>query len=194
MQCAGSSGGDSQRMEQLVRAVACGDPLALASVYEQTAGEVFSIARAILGSVEDAEEVVCDVYTYAWQHARTYDGTRGTVLAWLAIITKSRAIDRRRQRREEVSLDDERQEALAGALIDERPDPEKMLRQIQIAGAVRSAVESLNPQRRRLIDLAFFQGLSHQELADASGLCLGTVKSHLRRALAALQRQLTADL
>jgi RNA polymerase sigma-70 factor (ECF subfamily) len=180
-------------MAALVQAMAHGDEVALSSVYGQTATQVFAIAHAILGSKEDAEEVVCDVYAYAWQHAAAYDPSRGSVAAWLAIIAKSRAIDRRRRHRDHVSFDETSHEALAGWLIDERLDPEKMLSQIQAGYALRIALQSLTPRRRQLIDLAFFQGLSHQELADEIGMRLGTVKSHLRRALATLQDRLTAD-
>jgi RNA polymerase sigma-70 factor (ECF subfamily) len=161
-------------MAALVQAMAHGDEVALSSVYGQTATQVFAIAHAILGSKEDAEEVVCDVYAYAWQHAAAYDQSRGSVAAWLAIIAKSRAIDRRRRHRDHVSFDETSHEALAGY-------------------ALRIALQSLTPRRRQLIDLAFFQGLSHQELADEIGMRLGTVKSHLRRALATLQDRLTAD-
>jgi RNA polymerase sigma-70 factor (ECF subfamily) len=180
-------------MVDLVQAMGHGDQVALSNVYEQTVAQVFAIARAILGSKEDAEEVVCDVYAYAWQHAPAYDESRGSVAAWLAIIAKSRAIDRRRRQRDAVSLDESRREGLAASLIDERFDPERMLYQIQARCALHIALESLPPRRRQLIDLAFFQGLSHQEIADAIGMRLGTVKSHLRRALAALQDRLAAD-
>jgi RNA polymerase sigma factor (sigma-70 family) len=177
----------------LVEAMVKGDEAALSSVYEQTVAQVYGIARAILGSKEDAEEVVCDVYAYAWQHAPAYDRTRGSVSTWLAIIAKSRAIDRRRQRRDHVSLDETKHQALAARLIDERLDPESVLSRTQAGCALHVALRSLTPRRRQLIDLAFFQGLSHQELADAIGMRLGTVKSHLRRALATLQDRLTAN-
>jgi RNA polymerase sigma-70 factor (ECF subfamily) len=169
--------------------MAQGDEIALSSVYEKTAARVFGIAHAILGSKEDAEEVVCDVYTYAWQHATTYDASRGSVAAWLAIIAKSRAIDRRRKQRVQVSLDDTNSPLAS----DERLDPEGMLCESQARCTLHTALESLTPQRQQLIDLAFFQGLSHQELADATGMRLGTVKSHLRRALAVLQDRLAHD-
>jgi RNA polymerase sigma-70 factor (ECF subfamily) len=181
------------RLVNLVQAMAQGDEIALSSVYEQTVAQVYRIARAILDSKEDAEEVVYDVYAYAWQHATAYDQRRGDVAAWLAIIAKSRAIDRRRQQRAHVSLDETRHQALAGSLIDEGLDPERMLSQSQAGSALHVALQSLTPRRRQLIDLAFFQGLTHQELADAIGMRLGTVKSHLRRALATLQDRLAAD-
>jgi RNA polymerase sigma factor (sigma-70 family) len=92
-----------------------------------------------------------------------------------------------------VSLDETKHQALAARLIDERLDPESVLSRTQAGCALHVALRSLTPRRRQLIDLAFFQGLSHQELADAIGMRLGTVKSHLRRALATLQDRLTAN-
>src|ERR1700722_5583505 len=104
------------RLEDSVRAMALGDQAALSRVYEQTVGQVFAIASRVLRCREDAEEVVCDVYTHAWQRAGTYDSGRGTVMAWLAVMTKNRAVDRLRQRGAALSLDDDRQSALGASL------------------------------------------------------------------------------
>jgi RNA polymerase sigma-70 factor (ECF subfamily) len=181
-----------QRLEDLVHDMAGGDTAALSRVYEQTVGQIFAIARAMLRCKEDAEEVVCDVYTHAWQRAATYDCSRGTVMAWLAVMARNRAVDRLRQRRDAVSLDDDRHGALAASLAGEAMGPEQVLTQFQSGSAVHRALHSLSAKRRVLLGLAFFQGLSHQEIADATGMPLGTVKSHLRRALAALQGELIA--
>jgi RNA polymerase sigma-70 factor (ECF subfamily) len=181
-------------LEDLVRDMAGGDAAALSCVYEQTVAQIFAIARGMLRCKEDAEEVVCDVYTHAWQRAKTYDSSRGTVMAWLAVMARNRAVDRLRQRRDALSLDDDRHGALAASLAGETLGPEQVLSQFQSGSAVHRALECLSAQRRVLLGLAFFQGLSHQEIADATGLPLGTVKSHLRRALAALQGELTAGV
>jgi RNA polymerase sigma-70 factor (ECF subfamily) len=101
-------------------------------------------------------------------------------------MARSRAIDRYRRRRNLVSLDDERYEGLRASLTDIGVGPEQLLSRVQAGSAVHRALESLPLQRRRVLDLAFFQGLTHQEIADTINMPLGTVKSHLRRALAAL--------
>jgi RNA polymerase sigma-70 factor (ECF subfamily) len=170
--------------------MAAGDPNALSSIYEQTVAQVFAIARAILRSKEDAEEIVCDVYTNAWVGAAKFDSTRGSVMAWLAVMARNRAIDRLRQRREHLSLDDSQHEALAGSIQGEAMGPEDLVASFQSGSAVRAALESLTPQRRRLLGLAFFQDMSHQEIADSLGMPLGTVKSHVRRALGVLHAAL----
>ncbi len=178
---------------QLVRSMAAGNQSALSAIYEQTVAQVFAIARGVLRSKEDAEEVVCDVYTQAWQRAASYDASRGSVMAWLAVMSRNRAIDRLRQRREQVSLDDEKNAGLAASLAGECSGPEQLLAQFQSGSAVNRALQALTPQRRHLLGLAFFQGLSHQEIAVAVGLPLGTVKSHVRRALASMQVVLAAN-
>jgi RNA polymerase sigma factor (sigma-70 family) len=183
-----------ERLEDLLHDMAGGDSAALSRVYEQTVAQIFAIARGMLRCKEDAEEVVCDVYTQAWQRANTYDSSRGSVMAWLAVMTRNRAVDRLRQRRDALSLDDDRHGALAASLAGEALGPEQVLTQFQSGSAVHRALQSLSAQRRVLLGLAFFRGLSHQEIAAATGMPLGTVKSHLRRALAALQGELTVGV
>ncbi len=182
----------TEGLDRLLSRVADGDQAALSTLYERTVAQVFAIACGVLRSREDAEEIACDVYAHAWRRAATYDATRGSVMAWLAVIARNKAIDRLRQRRVHVSLDDERQQVLAASLAGEAAGPEEMLALFESGSLVHRALESLTPNRRRLLGLAFFRGLSHQEIADALGMPLGTVKSHVRRALAALHCELTA--
>jgi len=111
-------------------------------------------------------------------------------MAWLTVMARNRAIDRLRQRRQSLSLDDERHEALCASLVTEAPSAEYLLNQSQSGAALHGALCTLSGQRRRLVGLAFFDGLSHQEIAAAEGLPLGTVKSHVRRALATLKGEL----
>jgi RNA polymerase sigma-70 factor (ECF subfamily) len=190
---AAGSGAAVPALEDLVRAMARGDRTALSRVYQQTVAQVFAISRGMLRCKEDAEEVVCDVYTHAWQRANTYDCERGTVMAWLAVMARTRALDRLRQRRVALSLDDDRHANVAASLVGESLSPEQLLAQFQSGSAVHLALRALSPERRYLLGLAFFQGLSHREIADATRIPLGTVKSHLRRALAALQCELTIE-
>jgi len=173
-------------LERLVSAMAAGDATALSCIYEQTVAQIFGIARCMLRSKEDAEEIVCDVYTHAWQTAGNYDPARGSVMAWLGIMTRNRAVDRLRQRRKHATVSDAAQHPEDWP-ADPATSPEDILARFQTGSAVHRALESLPPERRRLIALAFFEGLSHQEIADSTGIPLGTVKSHVRRALCVLQ-------
>jgi len=181
------------RLESLVTAMAAGDSSALSGIYAATVSQVFAIARCVLRSREDAEEIVCDVYSHAWATAQNYDARRGSVMAWLAIMTRNRSVDRLRQRRALVSLDASDNAALADSLVSAAAGPDEILASFQSGSDVHAALATLSPLRRRLLGLAFFQDLSHAQIAAALGLPLGTVKSHLRRALAALQTALERD-
>jgi RNA polymerase sigma-70 factor, ECF subfamily len=176
-------------LERLVRDMRAGHQRALAELYDATVGRVFALAQAILRNAEDAEEVACDTYAQAWSGVERYDPGRATVLGWLLMICRSRALDRLRQRRvrgygRSVDVDE------AVDLADEQHGPESLVSLLEQGGRVRSALERLGPERRQLVGLAFLEGLSHQEIADATGLPLGTVKSHLRRALAEMRADL----
>jgi RNA polymerase sigma-70 factor, ECF subfamily len=182
----------SNPLESLVHAMARGEHAAFSSLYRQTVTQIFAIARCLLRSKEDAEEVVCDVYTYAWRRAHAYDSARGSVMAWLSVMTRNRAVDRLRQRRATVSLDDARHDELHKSLAADVLGPDQILAQFQSGSALHRALSTLSAQRRHLIGLAFFQGLTHEEIAAVVGMPLGTVKSHVRRALAVLQGELSA--
>lgn len=163
---------------------------ALSQLYDATAGKLYGLARTILGNTADAEEIVCDAYVQAWQTASSFDAERGSVLAWLLMICRSRAVDLLRQRRS-------RAEALSAATSDAHEaieqGPEDLLRQIQEGTAVHRALAELTPLRRQLVALAFFRGMSHQEIAQAVELPIGTVKSHLRRSLQNLRALLDLE-
>jgi RNA polymerase sigma-70 factor, ECF subfamily len=173
--------------------MARGEPAAFTALYQQTVGQVAAIARCMLRNKEDAEEIVCDVYTFAWQRANAYDRSRGSVMAWLSVMTRNRTVDRLRQRRDMVSLDDERHDGLSKSLVADTLSPEQVLAQFESGSAVHRALSALSDQRRQLIGLAFFQGMTHEEIAVVVGLPLGTVKSHIRRALAVLQGELSVQ-
>ena len=190
---AASRKSDAEQLQGLMLRIAAGDKAALSSLYELTVARIVAVARGVLNSKEDAEEVVCDVYVQAWQNAADFDPARGTVMAWLNIATKNRSIDRLRKRRSTVSLDDESGQGLVATLAGDEDGPDQVLSRFQSGTAVHRALATLTPLRRRLLGLAFFRGLSHQEIADLLGIPLGTVKSHVRRALARLKSELAAE-
>jgi RNA polymerase sigma-70 factor (ECF subfamily) len=164
-----------------------GRQAALAELYDATVSRVYAVALRLLRNPADAEEVTCDTYTQAWTTADRYDATRGNALAWLLMICRSRALDRLRQRQSQGI--NAGAEALA-EIADESLHPDELLGQLQDGSRVRAALAALTPERQRLVGLAFLEGLSHQEIAAATGLPLGTVKSHIRRALTELRAAL----
>ena len=174
-------------LDQLVEGMLRGNERSLEQLYDATVGKLYALASAMLRSVEDAEEVVCMTYAYAWTNASRYDAARGNVLGWLLMLCRSRALDRLRQRQASVVTADS---ASLEDMEAEGDRPDDILSLMQQRSGVHAALAQLSPERRQLVALAFLQGMSHQEIAQATGLALGTVKSHLRRALTQLREQL----
>ena len=174
----------------LVQRIALGQQAALTELYESTVAKLYALARLILRNPADAEEVVCDTYSQIWQSASRYESSRGSVMGWMLTICRSRALDLLRQRRarERITVEQGEPEQAVEARTDEGPD--SLLLALQQGSAVRNALESLSPIRRQLVSLAFLQGLSHQEIVEQTGLPMGTVKSHIRRALTVLRKEL----
>lgn len=173
----------SMRLPALLERVATGEQSALAELYELTVAKLFSLASLVVCNTQDAEEVVCDTFVQVWHSARQYDPQRGSALGWLLTICRSRALDRRRRNRSGVH---------AAAYCEEQwgVGSDDLLQIFEQDSAVFRAVAGLSPIRRRLIALAFFQGLTHEEIASETQLPVGTVKSHIRRALAMMRSEL----
>lgn len=167
-----------------------GNAAALSTLYESTVARLYSLARSVLCCPLDSEEVVCDVYLFVWRNAHRYDAGRGSVMGWLAIITRSRSIDRLRQRRTAVSLDDDQASLSARYLGVDTNSPDEHLDQFQANSRVLQVLALQSAVRRRVIALAFFDDLCHEEIADATGLPLGSVKSHIRRTLKIMRTNL----
>jgi RNA polymerase sigma-70 factor (ECF subfamily) len=184
---AGPARGDADELGPLINEVARGNERALEQLYDATVGKLYALAMSILRSLEDAEEVVCATYAYAWANALNYSTARGSVLAWLLMMCRSRALDRlRKLRAAGVSVDVSTLAQLPG----ENDRPDDLLLLMQENSRIRVALGKLSPERRRLVALAFFAGMSHAEMAEAEGIPLGTVKSHIRRALQDLREEL----
>ena len=177
---------DETELVSLVQAVVARDEAALARLYDLTVGRVYSLAYAFTRNSADAEEVVGDVYLQVWQKADQYRANRGTVLAWLLIHCRSLALDLlRRRRRQEAGQE---QLALQEAVeVDAAASTEELLALVQEGTRVHQALSALSDIQRQLIALAFFSDMSHQAIAAAVQLPLGTVKSHIRRGLKTLR-------
>lgn len=174
----------------LVERMRSGQERALEELYEATVGKLYALASAILRSAEDTEEIVCETYAYAWANAARFDPNRANALGWLLMLCRSRALDRLRQRRANSNALDLAAQREIGR--DGSDQPYDILSLMQRRSSVHAALSQLTPERRHLVSLAFLQGLSHQEIAAATRLPLGTVKSHVRRALAQLREALEA--
>jgi RNA polymerase sigma-70 factor (ECF subfamily) len=171
---------------RLVRAIAEGSADALAELYDRHAALVFGLARRITGQQEDAEEVVQDVFAQVWRQADRYQDGRASVVAWLVMLARTRAIDRLRARTARPdSATTQSAESVVVVSLDRTPE-QKVLSGEE-ARRIRRTLDTLPDSQRALIDLAYFEGLTHSEIASREGLPLGTVKTRLRTALASLR-------
>jgi RNA polymerase sigma-70 factor (ECF subfamily) len=185
----GAAGGSD--FEDLLDRVAAGEQAALGKLYDSTVAKLYGLARLIVWTAEDAEEVICDTYAQVWQSAARYEASRGPVLAWLLVICRSRALDlRRRNRSRGQGFPDSARIGSDRAISPSSAEPHEILNLLERNTVLYEAMTKLPPVRRRLVWLAFFEGLSHEEIARETQLPVGTVKSHIRRALATLRAEL----
>lgn len=179
-------------MQAWVAAIAGRDEQGLAQLYEATLARVYGLALRITRNPQAAEEVSEDVYWQVWREAPRFDAQRGNVIAWILTIARSRALDHlRKQDNAQLCAEPER------LLIDESAgdgDPQDLLSATQKNLMLHQALQQLDPIQRQLVAMAFFRGLTHEEIASFTGIALGTVKSHIRRALKQLHAVLEEDL
>ncbi|MDT9000741.1 sigma-70 family RNA polymerase sigma factor [Paucibacter sp. APW11] len=164
------------------------DERAMAALYDATFSRLFGMVRRIVRKVELAEEVCEDAYFQAWRQAPRFDPARGSALAWLLAIARSRAIDA--LRREARFVHEELNDELSAERQDEAAGSDDLLDAARHHAALHRALLQLGAQPRQLVSLAFFRGLSHEEIALQTCLPLGTVKSQIRRALITLKQVL----
>ena len=178
-----SSPGETDRA--LIARVEARDADALAALYDMYAARLLGLAARILGDTGEAEEVLQEVFLFVWRAAATFDPARGSVLAWLLVATRSRAIDRLRTRRPAARAGLTRVDR-----VPDKPDP----RDVEADSAsrewetlCRAAIAELPPEQRLALELAYFEGLTHQEISQKTSTPLGTVKTRVRLGLMKLK-------
>lgn len=182
-----SSTADEQ-LAAWVRRMALGDEAALGFLYDATLSKVYSLALKITGNRAWAQDVTTEIYWQAWREAVRFDAQRGVAMAWLLMMTRSRALDLMRKQDDAISHPE------PTLLVTEHATDTNPLSDLltnENNSALKSAITTLSPIQRQMIALAFYKDLSHQEISDATGLPLGTVKSHLRRAQDTLKTSLS---
>ena len=179
----------NERLSGLLSRVALKDQSAFAALYEQTSAHLFGIAVRIVREAPAAEELLQEAFVSIWHHADSYEAGRSQPLTWLNTIVRNRCLDSLR-RRELATVPFASEDDGEGGfeLPADDPTPEQMLLNGADAHAVRACVETLDGSSRQAIALAFFQGMSHAELARHLQQPLGTVKSWVRRGLEKLKR------
>lgn len=180
--------------QALLARIALGDQAAFAALYDRLSGVLLAVARRILGDKAEAEDVVHDAFVSIWEKASAFDPARGSPVAWALTLVRHRAIDRVRSRRRRGDLlaasapDDLGFHEPAG---DEAPLAADLAER---ATLVRSALSDLPAEQRRALELAFFSGLTHDQIARRLDSPLGTVKARIRRGLLALRDRVASRL
>ena len=172
-------------LREWIVAVVRRDEAAFGKLYNATVNRAWSVAMRITRQNEAAEEVVEDCYWQVWREAERFDATRGRVLTWMLTICRSRALDY--LRRKDIAEPMAEIETLRSTELADDKDPLDILGAIDRASAVHRALEQLRPKERQLIALAFFRGLTHQEIADACAMPIGTVKTTMHKAFKQMQ-------
>jgi RNA polymerase sigma-70 factor, ECF subfamily len=180
MRVSGTQVADPKDERGLIARIHAGDESAMSDLYDRYSGIVYGVALRVLGSTTAAEDVLQEVFLQLWRNPQAFDADRGRLAPWLAVIARNRAIDVLRKRPMEedidelpistgVNLEDETSERIA---IDK----------------VRGVLAQLPAEQRKTLEMAYFEGLTHTEIASKTGEPLGTVKTRIRYGLLALRK------
>jgi RNA polymerase sigma-70 factor, ECF subfamily len=160
---------------------------AIGLLYDRYSGRMMGVAQRILGDTGEAEEILQEVFLWVWKSAASFDSSRGSVLAWLLVATRSRSIDRLRTRRPALRAGLRAVETVPDAPSSEDVEGDSANRQWE--ALCRSAISELPADQRRALELAYFDGLTHQEIAEKTSTPLGTVKTRVRLGLMKLRER-----
>jgi RNA polymerase sigma-70 factor (ECF subfamily) len=195
-------------LPNLISRIAQQDQKALTELYRALVGRVYSVALRVVRDPATAEEVAEDTFWQIWRQATRFDAARGTALSWIMTVARSRALDALRARERAMAntvLVDTRAAALEAESLaegttssdsadhldgDRTRDPSELVSAWQECHLLQQSLSRLEPTSRQLVDLAFFAGLTHDEIVTQTGMPLGTVKSRIRRALSSLRSYL----
>jgi len=172
----------------LVQKILQRDMRAFEQLYDRHCRLVYGLVFRIVQQAGTAEEIVQDVFLQLWRNASQYDAARGPFLPWLLIMARNRALDTLRLKSERQRRREDQTEELPG--ICAAPQFEKQLDEKRRASKIRKLMTGLQPQQKRAIELAYFEGLSQTEIADTLKEPLGTVKSWIRNGLLRLREGL----
>jgi len=184
---------EQNTLEILIKEMIQGDEEAMANFYDATVNRAYGIIIKIVLRPELAEEVVGDVYFQVWQQAGRYNAERSTPIGWLLMMCRSRALDK--LRREKSATRNQYQENDQIEVEDEQLEvPLETVLGTELSTQMSEALNSLNRNQRQTVTLAFYKGMTHQEISDYIGMPLGSVKSNINRAQAILRNSLKSDV
>ena len=163
-----------------VTAMKSGDQRALAELYDRYSPVVYAVALRVLGDTGAAEDVLQEVFLQLWKNPSAFDAARGSLGAWLAVIARNRAIDALRRRKPETDIED--------VVVSVSPDLASEADRSRAAQKVRSVLGEMPAAQRTALEMAYFEGLSHTEIAEKTGEPLGTIKTRIRSGLMSLRK------
>jgi RNA polymerase sigma-70 factor, ECF subfamily len=164
----------------VVTGLKAGDQGAMAELYNRYSSVVYAVALRVLGDTGAAEDVLQEVFLQLWRNPSAFDAARGSLGSWLAVITRNRAIDSLRKRRPEADIED--------VVLSVAPDLAGDAERARVAEKVRGVMGTMASAQRSALEMAYWEGMSHSEIASKTGEPLGTVKTRIRAGLIALRK------
>jgi len=168
--------------KELVSRVRAGDQNAMGTLYDRYSPLVYAVALRVLADTGAAEDVLQEVFMQLWRNPARFDASRGSLGAWLAVIARNRAIDALRKHRYESDIED--------IVVSVEPDLASEADRSRAAKNVRNLLNGMHPAQRQALEMSFFEGLTHTEIATKTGEPLGTIKTRIRAGLLALRKAL----
>jgi RNA polymerase sigma-70 factor (ECF subfamily) len=175
------SGQDDAALLALVQQ---GDEYAMASLFDRYSKVVYSVALRVLRDPASAEDILQEVFMQIWRNPESFVASRGSLGGWLAVVARNRSIDALRRKRPSEQVDD--------MVLASNYDLAKEAERNNLMGKARAAIVLLPLEQRKTLEMAFFDGLTHSEIAEMTGDPLGTVKTRIRSALSSLRKAFTA--
>jgi len=156
----------------------------MAELYDRYSSVVYAVALRVLGDTSAAEDVLQEIFMQLWRNPGAFDAGRGNLAPWLAVIARNRAVDALRKRRPQVDIED--------TVVSVEPDMAAEADRGRIAEKVRAVLKELPPAQRSALEMAYFEGYSHSEIAEKTGEPLGTIKTRIRAGLMQLRKAVEA--
>jgi RNA polymerase sigma-70 factor, ECF subfamily len=166
--------------EALIERIRSGDETAMADMYDRYSGIVYGVALRVLGDTGAAEDVLQEVFLQLWRNPQAFDANRGKLATWLAVIARNRAIDHLRKR----PLEDDIEDLPISTGVNLENEAARRL----AVDKIRGVLSRLPQEQRRALEMAFFEGMTHTEIASKTGDPLGTIKTRIRAGLLALRK------
>ena len=169
---------------ELIASIRGGNQTAMAELYDRYSSIVYAVAMRVLGETSAAEDVLQEVFMQLWRNPGAFDASRGSLAPWLAVIARNRAVDALRKRRPQEHIED--------VTLSTEPDLAAEADRSRVAAKIRLVLKDMPVPQRSALEMAYFEGYSHAEIAEKTGEPLGTVKTRIRAGLMLLRKAVEA--